>query len=128
MQILVAATRLPNNTAITEFQGKYLLASQWNAQQPATGQIYLPYVLQYHMPKEGLTVCVDARTYGNHARFTRRCCCPNAEVSHFVVLVSTVTVDREISRQQLRLTSVVIFFVFPLILMSVSLWYQLFRN
>ncbi|XP_071539077.1 uncharacterized protein upSET isoform X2 [Panulirus ornatus] len=83
-KILVAATRLSVNTAITEFQGKYLLASQWNAQQPATGQPYLPYVLQYHMPKEGLTVCVDARTYGNDARFTRRSCRPNAEIRHVV--------------------------------------------
>nr|XP_053631898.1 inactive histone-lysine N-methyltransferase 2E-like isoform X2 [Cherax quadricarinatus] len=83
-KILVAATRLPINTAITEFQGKYLLASQWNAQQPVSGQPYLPYVLQYHMPKEGLTVCVDARTYGNDARFTRRSCQPNAEVRHVV--------------------------------------------
>ncbi|XP_042225569.1 uncharacterized protein LOC121868730 isoform X3 [Homarus americanus] len=83
-KILVAATRLCINTAITEFQGKYLLASQWNAQQPVSGQPYLPYVLQYHMPKEGLTVCVDARTYGNDARFTRRSCTPNAEVRHVV--------------------------------------------
>ncbi|XP_063614190.1 uncharacterized protein LOC134787362 isoform X1 [Penaeus indicus] len=83
-KILVAATRLTVNTAITEFQGKYLLASQWNAQQPVMGQQYLPYVLQYHMPKEGLTVCVDARTYGNDARFTRRSCRPNAEIRHVV--------------------------------------------
>lgn len=83
-QILVAATRLTVNTAVTEFQGKYLLASQWNAQQPVMGQQYLPYVLQYHMPKEGLTVCVDARTYGNDARFTRRSCRPNAEVSYLL--------------------------------------------
>lgn len=81
-QILVAATNLAANTAITEFQGKYLLASQWQAQQPlGPAQPYLPYVLQYHMPKEGLSVCVDARTYGNDARFTRRSCTPNAEVS-----------------------------------------------
>ncbi|KAK7067416.1 hypothetical protein SK128_020384, partial [Halocaridina rubra] len=83
-KILVAATRLTANTAIAEYQGKYLLASQWNAQHPVTNQVYLPYVLQYHMPKEGLSVCVDARTYGNDARFTRRCCQPNAEVRHVV--------------------------------------------
>lgn len=94
-QILVAATRLSPNTAITEFQGKYLLASQWNAQQPVSSQPYMPYVLQYHMPKEGLTVCVDARTYGNDARFTRHSCTPNAEVSLwdskcFIVFVNFV--------------------------------------
>lgn len=89
----MAATNLAANTAITEFQGKYLLASQWQAQQPlGPAQPYLPYVLQYHMPKEGLSVCVDARTYGNDARFTRRSCTPNAEVSfplefcHFLAL------------------------------------------
>ncbi|XP_068231023.1 microtubule-associated protein futsch isoform X4 [Palaemon carinicauda] len=83
-KILVAATRLTVNTAIAEYQGKYLLASQWNAQQSISGQVYFPYVLQYHMPKEGLSVCVDARTYGNDARFTRRSCKPNAEVRHVV--------------------------------------------
>lgn len=83
-KILVAATRLTVNTAIAEYQGKYLLASQWNAQQSAGGQVYFPYVLQYHMPKEGLSVCVDARTYGNDARFTRRSCKPNAEIRHVV--------------------------------------------
>lgn len=27
-------------------------------------------------------MCVDARTFGNDARFIRRSCTPNAEVSH----------------------------------------------
>jgi hypothetical protein len=31
-----------------------------------------------------LQVCVDARTYGNDARFVRRSCKPNAEVRHCI--------------------------------------------
>ena len=81
-KILVAATRLAQNTAIIEYQGKYLLASQWNNQQLALSNKYIPFTLQYRMPKEGLAVCVDARTYGNDARFTRRSCKPNAEVRY----------------------------------------------
>ncbi|CAL4133750.1 unnamed protein product [Meganyctiphanes norvegica] len=84
-KILIAATRLQANTALIEFQGKYLLSSQWNAHHShGATQPFMPYVLQYYMPKEGLTVCVDARTYGNDARFARRSCNPNAEIRHVV--------------------------------------------
>lgn len=33
-------------------------------------------------------MCVDARTFGNDARFIRRSCTPNAEVSHQAFLKS----------------------------------------
>lgn len=40
-----------------------------------------PFLFFYRLPKEGSEVCVDTRTYGNDARFVRRSCSPNAEVS-----------------------------------------------
>lgn len=74
--------RLQPGTAIIEYQGKYTLKSQWSSVQIPPGLPYLPFVLQYNMEKEGLGVCVDARTYGNDARFARRSQKNNAEVSH----------------------------------------------
>lgn len=79
-QILVAATRLQPGTAIIEYQGKYTLRSQWNTVLVPPALPYLPFVLQYNMQKEGLQICVDARTYGNDARFARRSSQSNAEV------------------------------------------------
>ena len=83
-QVLVAATALLKDTAIIEYQGKYLLASQWNSQQTIHGQKYIPFTLQYRMRKEGLSICVDARTYGNDARFARRSCNPNTQVCDLI--------------------------------------------
>lgn len=40
-----------------------------------------PFVL-FYSKFHGLEMCVDARTFGNEARFIRRSCTPNAEVSH----------------------------------------------
>jgi hypothetical protein len=40
-----------------------------------------PFIFFYRLPKDGTEVCVDTRTYGNDARFIRRSCKPNAEVS-----------------------------------------------
>jgi len=39
-----------------------------------------PYVL-FYTKLNGLDLCVDSRDYGNEARFVRRSCTPNAEVS-----------------------------------------------
>lgn len=39
-----------------------------------------PFVLFYSKFNE-VEMCVDARTFGNDARFIRRSCTPNAEVS-----------------------------------------------
>ena len=38
-----------------------------------------PFVL-FYSKFHGLEMCVDARTFGNEARFIRRSCTPNAEV------------------------------------------------
>jgi hypothetical protein len=43
-----------------------------------------PFIFFYRLPKDGTEVCVDTRTYGNDARFIRRSCKPNAEVSMFI--------------------------------------------
>lgn len=40
-----------------------------------------PFVLFYSKFND-VEMCVDARTFGNDARFIRRSCTPNAEVSH----------------------------------------------
>ncbi|KAF4518503.1 hypothetical protein B566_EDAN009703, partial [Ephemera danica] len=76
---------------IIEIRGKYMLAAQ---QQQARGggpgrgaaaaAASSPYLLFYTLPKEGTEVCVDARTYGNDARFVRSSCKPNAEVRHCI--------------------------------------------
>lgn len=40
-----------------------------------------PYVFYYRIPKQDIEICVDCRKYGNFARFVRRSCKPNSEVS-----------------------------------------------
>ena len=41
-----------------------------------------PYPLVLFYSKfDGLEMCVDARSFGNEARFIRRSCTPNSEVS-----------------------------------------------
>lgn len=42
-----------------------------------------PFVL-FYSKFHGLEMCVDARTFGNEARFIRRSCTPNAEVSLYI--------------------------------------------
>lgn len=39
-----------------------------------------PHIFHYKLPRDNTEVCVDARTYGNDARFVRRSCKSNAEV------------------------------------------------
>lgn len=39
-----------------------------------------PFVL-FYSKFDGLEMCVDARSFGNEARFIRRSCTPNSEVS-----------------------------------------------
>lgn len=42
-----------------------------------------PFVL-FYSKFDGLEICVDARSFGNEARFIRRSCTPNAEVRHVI--------------------------------------------
>lgn len=102
---LVAARFLPARQPIIEFRGKFLLAQQFHEQNPVFNKRSYPFVLFYKPNKEE-HVCVDAREYGNEARFVRRSCCPNAEVQHiiqngllhlFLVSLKDVRKDEEIT-------------------------------
>lgn len=48
-----------------------------------------PFVL-FYSKFNGVEMCVDARTFGNDARFIRRSCTPNAEVNSlfFITLMA----------------------------------------
>jgi len=64
-----------------------------------------PFVL-FYSKFNGVEMCVDARTFGNDARFIRRSCTPNAEVRHMIAdgmihlciyAVSAITKDAEVT-------------------------------
>ncbi|XP_063797079.1 histone-lysine N-methyltransferase SETD5 isoform X2 [Pseudophryne corroboree] len=81
-KILRAAKDLPLNTLVIEYRGKVMLRQQFEV----NGQFFkkpYPFVL-FYSKFNGLEMCVDARTFGNDARFIRRSCTPNAEVRHVI--------------------------------------------
>lgn len=85
--MLIATSQLHANQPIIEIRGKYMLAAQHQQSRGGGGgrggaaaAASSPYLLFYTLPKEGTEVCIDARTYGNDARFVRSSCKPNAEV------------------------------------------------
>ncbi|XP_041080254.1 histone-lysine N-methyltransferase SETD5-like isoform X4 [Polyodon spathula] len=81
-KILRAARDLMPNTLIIEYRGKVMLKQQFEV----NGQFFkkpYPFVLFYSKFNE-VEMCVDARTFGNDARFIRRSCAPNAEVRHVI--------------------------------------------
>uniref|UniRef100_A0A131Z051 Histone-lysine N-methyltransferase MLL5 n=1 Tax=Rhipicephalus appendiculatus TaxID=34631 RepID=A0A131Z051_RHIAP len=68
---------------LLEVRGKFLSASQFRLQNPVFQKRLYPCVLFYKGwagDEDG--VCVDARIYGNEARFVRRSCRPTARVVH----------------------------------------------
>ncbi|MBN3272206.1 KMT2E methyltransferase, partial [Polyodon spathula] len=79
-KILKAAKDLPPDTLIIEYRGKFMLRQQFEANGYFFNRPY-PFVL-FYSKFHGLEMCVDARTFGNEARFIRRSCVPNAEVRH----------------------------------------------
>ncbi|XP_058841467.1 inactive histone-lysine N-methyltransferase 2E isoform X5 [Acipenser ruthenus] len=79
-KILKAAKDLPPDTLIIEYRGKFMLRQQFEANGYFFNRPY-PFVL-FYSKFHGLEMCVDARTFGNEARFIRRSCIPNAEVRH----------------------------------------------
>ncbi|CAN7937213.1 unnamed protein product [Ixodes hexagonus] len=81
---LVAAYALGPQQPLLEVRGKFLSASQFRHQNPVFHKRLYPFVLFYQPCAEEETVCVDAREYGNEARFVRRSCSPNVEVQHVV--------------------------------------------
>ncbi|KAM8973535.1 inactive histone-lysine N-methyltransferase 2E isoform 2-T2 [Pelodytes ibericus] len=81
-KILKAAKDLLPETLIIEYRGKFMLREQFEANGYFFKRPY-PYVL-FYSKFHGLEMCVDARTFGNEARFIRRSCTPNAEVRHII--------------------------------------------
>nr|XP_033815124.1 inactive histone-lysine N-methyltransferase 2E isoform X3 [Geotrypetes seraphini] len=81
-KILKAVKDLPPDTLIIEYRGKFMLREQFEANGYFFKRPY-PFVL-FYSKFHGLEMCVDARTFGNEARFIRRSCSPNAEVRHVI--------------------------------------------
>ncbi|XP_044279170.1 inactive histone-lysine N-methyltransferase 2E isoform X5 [Varanus komodoensis] len=81
-KILKAAKDLPPDALIIEYRGKFMLREQFEANGYFFKRPY-PFVL-FYSKLNGLEMCVDARTFGNEARFIRRSCSPNAEVRHAI--------------------------------------------
>lgn len=109
-RILKAARDLAADSLIIEYRGKVMLRQQFEANGyffkrywKATlclwtfilySAVYFclcccfvrrpyPFVL-FYSKFDGLEMCVDARSFGNEARFIRRSCTPNAEVRHVI--------------------------------------------
>ncbi|XP_049589036.1 histone-lysine N-methyltransferase SETD5 isoform X2 [Syngnathus scovelli] len=81
-KILRAAKNLDPDVLIIEYRGKVMLKQQFEV----NGQFFTkpyPFVL-FYSKFNGVEMCVDARTFGNDARFIRRSCTPNAEVRHVI--------------------------------------------
>ncbi|XP_023147807.2 histone-lysine N-methyltransferase SETD5 isoform X2 [Amphiprion ocellaris] len=103
-KILRAAKNLEPDTLIIEYRGKVMLKQQFEVNGHFFKKPY-PFVLFYSKFNE-VEMCVDARTFGNDARFIRRSCTPNAEVRHMIAegmihlciyAVSQITKDTEVT-------------------------------
>ncbi|XP_074862197.1 histone-lysine N-methyltransferase SETD5 isoform X3 [Carettochelys insculpta] len=81
-KILRAARDLALDTLIIEYRGKVMLRQQFEVNGHFFKKPY-PFVL-FYSKFNGVEMCVDARTFGNDARFIRRSCTPNAEVRHVI--------------------------------------------
>ncbi|KAI7791814.1 inactive histone-lysine N-methyltransferase 2E isoform X2 [Triplophysa rosa] len=80
--ILKAVRDLAADSLIIEYRGKVMLRQQFEANGYFFKRPY-PFVL-FYSKFDGLEMCVDARSFGNEARFIRRSCTPNAEVRHVI--------------------------------------------
>ncbi|XP_048110464.1 histone-lysine N-methyltransferase SETD5 isoform X7 [Alosa alosa] len=103
-KILRAARDLEPDTLIIEYRGKVMLKQQFEVNGHFFKKPY-PFVLFYSKFND-VEMCVDARTFGNDARFIRRSCTPNAEVRHMIsegmihlciYAVSQITKDSEVT-------------------------------
>ncbi|KAL2102900.1 hypothetical protein ACEWY4_002068 [Coilia grayii] len=81
-RILKAVRDLAPDSLIIEYRGKFMLRQQFEANGYFFKRPY-PFVL-FYSKFDGLEMCVDARSFGNDARFIRRSCTPNAEVRHVI--------------------------------------------
>ncbi|KAF7693775.1 inactive histone-lysine N-methyltransferase 2E isoform X2 [Silurus meridionalis] len=82
MRILKAVRDLAADSLLIEYRGKFMLRQQFEANGYFFKRPY-PFVL-FYSKFDGLEMCVDARSFGNEARFIRRSCTPNAEVRHVI--------------------------------------------
>ncbi|CAH1265769.1 KMT2E [Branchiostoma lanceolatum] len=80
MKCVRALRDLHDNQPILEYRGKVMTRQEF--QDPFFKRPH-PHVLFY--PVNGLEICVDARSFGNAARYIRRSCTPNAEVRHVLL-------------------------------------------
>ncbi|XP_028303532.1 SET domain-containing protein 5 isoform X5 [Gouania willdenowi] len=76
-KILRAAKKLEPDTLIIEYRGKVMLKQQFEVNGHFFKKPY-PFVL-FYSKFNNVEMCIDARTFGNDARFVRRSCIPNAE-------------------------------------------------
>ncbi|KAM9402184.1 inactive histone-lysine N-methyltransferase 2E isoform 6-T6 [Salvelinus alpinus] len=81
-KILKAVRDLAPESLIIEYRGKFMLRQQFEANGCFFKRPY-PFVL-FYSKFDGLEMCVDARSFGNEARFIRRSCTPNSEVRHVI--------------------------------------------
>uniref|UniRef100_A0A8C5ABC8 Lysine (K)-specific methyltransferase 2E n=1 Tax=Gadus morhua TaxID=8049 RepID=A0A8C5ABC8_GADMO len=81
-KILKAVRDLAPDSLIIEYRGRFMLRQQFEANGYFFKRPY-PFVL-FYSKFDGLEMCVDARSFGNEARFIRRSCTPNAEVRHVI--------------------------------------------
>ncbi|XP_022108494.1 histone-lysine N-methyltransferase 2E-like [Acanthaster planci] len=79
---IAASESLQSNDFIIEYLGKVMLKEQLEGDKAFFKRHY-PYVL-FYSKFNNVDICIDARNYGNAARFVRRSCSPNAEVRHYV--------------------------------------------
>uniref|UniRef100_A0A8C6L2T3 Lysine (K)-specific methyltransferase 2E n=1 Tax=Nothobranchius furzeri TaxID=105023 RepID=A0A8C6L2T3_NOTFU len=81
-KILKAVRDLAPDSLIIEYRGKFMLRQQFEANGYFFRRPY-PFVL-FYSNFDGVEMCVDARSFGNEARFIRRSCTPNSEVRHVI--------------------------------------------
>ncbi|OON24018.1 SET domain protein, partial [Opisthorchis viverrini] len=77
---LIALADIYPGEPVVEYHGVCMLLSEYNEMYDYRKH---PYVLFYKSWTQ-LPLCVDARKFGNEARYIRRSCTPNCEVRHFV--------------------------------------------
>ncbi|XP_028972736.1 inactive histone-lysine N-methyltransferase 2E isoform X3 [Esox lucius] len=81
-KIVKTVKDLAPDSLIIEYRGRFMLRQQFEANGCFFKRPY-PFVL-FYSKFDGLEMCVDARSFGNEARFIRRSCTPNSEVRHVI--------------------------------------------
>ncbi|CAH8575141.1 unnamed protein product [Dicrocoelium dendriticum] len=81
---LVASDDLCPREPVIEYRGLCMLMSEYSELYDYRRH-YNPFVLFYKNWSK-VALCIDARKFGNEARFIRRSCTPNCEVRHFVTV------------------------------------------